>query len=149
MALSARVSVKLDPQALYGLLQSPAGPVAADIVRRSNRVLSDARRRCPVDEGRLRASLASEIRVEPGTIIGRVGTNVEYALYVHEGTGIYAGKGPITPKRARVLAWPVKNNTGRGRRRYRGGATAQYAYAKSVKGQPGKPFLRDALPAAR
>lgn len=139
----------LDSSALKTLLSGPSGPVARDIMVRTNRVLNKARTLCPVDEGRLRSSLASEMRVEGDNVIGRVGTNVEYALWVHEGTGIYAGKGYITPKNARVLAWPVKNNTGSGRRRYKGGATAQYAFAKKVKGIPGRPFLRDALDAGR
>lgn len=142
-------SIKLDNDALYKMLQSPVGPVYADIVRRSNRVLNQARRNCPVDEGRLRASLGREIIRHGSTVVGRVGTNLPYAVFIHEGTGIYAGKGPIRPVRARVLRWPVKNNSGRGRRRYRAGATAAYAYARQVKGQPGRPFLRNALEAAK
>jgi hypothetical protein len=91
-----------------------------------------------------------ETRATPSAVIGRVGTNVKYALYVHEGTGIYAGKGPIRPKSARMLAWPVKNNSGGGGvRRYKAGATAQYAFAKQVKGVRGRPFLRNALEAAK
>ena len=141
--------VKLDQAAIQNLLKSPAGPVAADVIRRSNRVLNKAKRLCPVDEGRLRESLAYEIREDRGDLVGRVGTNLPYGLYVHEGTGIYAGKGYITPKRGKFLRWPVKNNSGVGRRRYKAGATAQYAYARRVKGIPGRPYLRDALEEGR
>ena len=140
--------LKLNPAELNALLRSPSGPVAAEVVRRSNRVLNKARRLCPVDEGRLRSSLAYEIRQDKGDIVGRVGTNLDYGLFIHEGTGIYAGKGPITPKKGKYLRWPVKNNSGQGRRRYKAGATAQYAYAKKVKGVKGRPYLRDALDAA-
>jgi len=82
-----------------------------------------------------------------------IGTNLEYGLFVHEGTGIYGPRrAPIRPKRARWLRWPVKNNAYRltgGNRRYQGGATARYAFAKKVKGVPPRPFLRQALRAAR
>ena len=48
-------------------------------------VLSEARRRCPVDTGNLRSSLNQEVEKENGEIVGRVGTNVEYAAYVEYG----------------------------------------------------------------
>lgn len=81
-------------------------------------------------------------------MIVRIGSNLPYAIWVHEGTGIYAGKGYITPKRSTLLRWPNKNNSGSGSRRYSGGATGKYVFAKRVKGVRGRPFLRDALPAA-
>ena len=58
-----------------------------------------AKQKCPVDEGILRASISHEIDVSPSKIIGRIGTNIEYAPYVHQGTGIYAvdGNGRKTP----------------------------------------------------
>lgn len=49
-------------------------------------VEADAKILCPVDDGTLRNSIQS--KVEGNT--GKVGTNVEYAVYVHQGTGIYA-----------------------------------------------------------
>lgn len=142
-------SVKIDQSALRALMASPQGPVWIDIQRRTNRVLNQARRNAPVDEGRLRASIAMEMRSYNGSPVGRVGTNVEYALYVHEGTGVEAGKGYIVPVRARVLRWPAKNNSGVGRRRYKAGATQQYVYAKRSRGVKARPFLRDALSAAQ
>ena len=142
------MSVKLSASELRALGQSLAGPVAKDILMRSNKVRNKALRLAPVDQGRLRQSITVEVRAEGGTIVGRVGTNVKYAMWVHEGTGIYAGRGYITPKNAKVLRWPVKNQSGQGRRRYKAGKTANYAYAKRVKGMKGRPFLRDALDAA-
>jgi hypothetical protein len=140
-------SLVLNQAALKELMSGPSGLVYQDINRRTNATLRTARNKCPVDEGRLRSSLASEIRVQGSVVVGRVGTNLDYALWVHEGTGIYAGRGYITPKRGKFLSWPVKNNSGQGARRYKGGATAQYAFAKKVKGVPGRPFLRQALEA--
>lgn len=117
--------------------------------RRGQRVLNAARRLCPVDEGRLRASLAMEMRQQTEGPVVRVGSNLKYAIYVHEGTGVYAGRGPIRPKSGKYLRWPAKNNSGSGRRRYKSGRTSRYVFAKQVRGIPSRPFLRDALPAAR
>lgn len=143
-------NVRLDSAALRQVLTGPAGPVVADLFRRGNRVLQKARVLTPVDQGQLRASLALEMRSEDGVPVARVGTNVKYAIWVHEGTGIYGPrKRPITPVRKKLLAWPVKNQSGQGRRRYRGGRTAQYAFAKQVAGVKPRPFLRNALDAAR
>lgn len=50
-------------------------------------IQSDARRACPVDTGRLRASIAMEPVVRQGDrFVLKVGTNVEYAPYVEFGT---------------------------------------------------------------
>lgn len=59
------------------------GEIAAWVGRLVLRVEGVAKRICPVDTGRLRASISS--RVEPGPV-GVVGTNVEYAPYVELGT---------------------------------------------------------------
>lgn len=143
-------TVRLDSAALRQVLTGPAGPVVGDLFRRANRVLNKARTLTPVDQGQLRASLAVEMLSENGTPVARVGTNVKYALWVHEGTGIYGPrKTPITPVRKKLLAWPVKNQSGAGRRRFRGGSTARYAFAKQVAGVKPRPFLRNALDAAR
>lgn len=51
----------------------------------------------------------------------RVGTNVPYARWLQEGTGIYAGRGRIYPKHAKVLAWDgivVRSIKGTPPRRY-------------------------------
>lgn len=119
-------------------------------MRRGNAVVREAKRLAPKDTGTLSRSIIAEMHVDRGLPVVYVGSSLPYALFVHEGTGIYSKTNPgyITPRRASVLRWPKTNNSGIGRRRYRGGATAAYAYAKRVKGQPGRPFLRDALPKA-
>ena len=62
-------------------------------------VESQAKQNCPVDIGILRASITSETEVTASEIVGRIGSNEEYAPYVHNGTGIYAkdGNGRKTP----------------------------------------------------
>lgn len=142
--------VVLEGQALNQLLESPSGGVARDLLRRANAVENQAKRLCPVDEGRLRASIRREIGTDDGELVVRVGTNVEYAMFVHEGTGLYGPRGTyIVPVRRKVLRWARKNNSGSGRRRYRGGSTQGYVYSKRSRGVRGRPFLRDALPAAK
>ena len=62
-------------------------------------VEGEARKNCPVDQGPLKASITSETETTEEEVIGRVGSNLEYAPYVHNGTGIYAkdGNGRKTP----------------------------------------------------
>lgn len=141
--------VRIDQRQLKALLSGRDGPVYQDIMQRGNRVLAEAVRICPTDEGRLRNSLKMEMRLEDGVPVARIGSNLPYALYVHEGTGLWSKTrpGPIRPVNARVLRWPKRNNSGSGRRRYTGGKTSRYVFAKKSAGSPPRPFLRDALPA--
>ena len=59
----------------------------------------DAKEECPVDTGALRRSITSRMKQEPTLIQGEVFSDKEYAVYVHQGTGIYAenGDGRDTP----------------------------------------------------
>lgn len=138
----------LNPAAIRNLMEGADGPVVRDLTRRGQRVLNMARTLCPVDEGRLRASLTMEVVSTGGSFYIRVGSNLDYAIFVHEGTGIYVGRPMITAKGGGLLRWPAKNNSGSGNRRYSGGSTSGYVYARKVRGQPPQPFLRDALNAA-
>lgn len=52
-------------------------------------VEAEAKVLCPVDTGELRDSITTEVEGDEC----RVGTNKEYAPYVHQGTGIYAANG--------------------------------------------------------
>lgn len=148
----ARVNVatRVDRAGIAALMRGPNGAAAQAAIIKGQRVLNAARQTCPVDEGRLRASLTMEVVTIGDVVTTRIGSNLEYIVYVHEGTGIYGPHGTrIVPRNATVLRWPVKNNSGTGRRRYRGGQTANFAFARSVKGVKGRPFLREALRAAR
>ena len=90
-------------------------------------VEGEARKNCPVDQGPLKASITSETETTEEEVIGRVGSNLEYAPYVHNGTGIYAkdGNGRKTP-------WGYEVKTGR----YKG---FHWTY-----GQKPQPFLENA-----
>lgn len=53
----------------------------------------EVKQNCPVDDGTLRKSITHWIEEEADGVMGYIGTNVEYAPYVHYGTGIYAVNG--------------------------------------------------------
>jgi hypothetical protein len=121
-----------------------------DLLRRANRVKNRAQTLAPVDTGVLRASInvSAPIKVG-GDVEVRVGSGVKYALFVHEGTGLWGSGNLIRPRHGSVLRWPATNNSGSGRRRYKGGKTAAYVFSRYSKGSPPNHFLTDALPAAQ
>jgi hypothetical protein len=140
---TVEVRVVRYPDVVEHITNSPQGDVMQDLLKRGNRVLNAARRLCPVNTGQLRASLFCEAVTMDGGPAVRIGSNLDYATYVHE------GHGPIVPVSAKILAWPGINNSGKGSRRYRGGATSGYVFAHRTRAVAGRPFLLDALDAAR
>lgn len=133
MAVSVRIEI--NGSALNRLLRSPGGPVARDMIRRGQKVQAAARRRINSRTGRLSRSIEVNIVIVGGTAGARIGTDLHYARFVHDGTGIYGPSNrPIRPTRGRALAF-----SGRG---------GQVVVASS-SGQRGTHFLRNALRAAR
>jgi hypothetical protein len=144
------VHVHIDQRALQEFLTGPAGPVVQHMEELGRAVENEAKRRCPVDEGRLRASLQHTVSVEGTRVVARVGSDLEYAAYVHHGTGIYGPRHAlIYPVSARVLSW-VPRTGGQGSRVGRGrkgkGETGR-VFARYVRGMPARPFLVEALQA--
>lgn len=90
-------------------------------------VETQAKQDCPVDQGILRASITSETEVTGDAITGRIGSNLDYAPYVHNGTGIYAkdGNGRKTP-------WGYEVKSGK------------YKGFHWTRGQKPQPFLENA-----
>lgn len=127
------------------ILHSPVGPLARDLIKRGIKVQSKARRNLGgntgsgprrIDHGLLRASIATQLGTRGSELSMRVGTNVYYGLWVHDGTGIYGPRHtPIRPRHAKALKffWKKINAT---------------VYAKSVKGMRPNPYLKAALPSA-
>lgn len=78
--------------ALSRLLESEHGGIARDLDRRGTKVESQAKKNASgrpgpeVDTGRLRASITHVIGKDGEGVYCDVGTNVEYALFVEEGT---------------------------------------------------------------
>lgn len=135
--------VILDKQALDKVLRSADGPVMRDTTKRAYRVHRRAAEECPVDEGRLRSSLQVRFGRDARGPFALVGTDVEYALFVHEGTKPHT----IRPRTARVLVFPSSGSPGRGH----GTRTAPLVFAREVRhpGTKPRPFLRNALEEVR
>lgn len=70
---------------------------------------SAAKVNAPVDTGRLRSSIASQIERTVGSeIVGKVGSNVEYASYQEYGTKYQSGKPYLRPALEQNLNTVVK-----------------------------------------
>lgn len=137
-------SQRLDMQAIRQLVTSPRGGVVRDLLRRGLLVETQAKRNLGglggpkrIDTGRLRASINTQLVTKNGEPAVLIGTNVRYARWVHDGTGIYGPRGRrITPKSHKRL-------------RFRPTGSRKYVYATSVAGMRPNPFMKNALRAAR
>lgn len=137
--MAVRVNITLNEPEIERLLRSPDGDVAQMLKRVANATANIARAEAPVDNGPLRASIrVSEIRTTSRTVKVWVYTNLEYGLYVHEGTGIYGPKGqPIRPKRGKYLVFEARN------RRTTAPGRGNMVFAREVRGQrPNRYLLR-------
>lgn len=106
------------------LLADPA--MAEKFLKKAGAMVEkDAKRNCPVDTGNLRQSITYEVVGDTCA----VGTNVEYAPYVHQGTGIYATEGT-----GRTTPWRYQDDDGNWH---------------TTLGQKPQPFLTSALDANR
>lgn len=127
------VVLRLDDAAVRRLVSSPDGMFARELRRRGARVETEAKRRCPIDTGRLRSSIRTELVTVDGQLAAKVGTNVKYAIFVERGTGIYGPRGqPIRPVRARALRWVPRGQN-------------EAVFAREVRGMKPRPFLLPAL----
>ena len=141
---SVSYSQRLDLAAIRQLVTSPRGGVVQDLLRRGLLVETQAKRNLGgiggpkrVDTGRLRASINTQLVTRDGQPAVLVGTNVRYARWVHDGTGIYGPRGRrITPKSHKRL-------------RFRPKGSRKFVYARSVAGMRPNPFMKNALHAAR
>lgn len=67
------------------LLKMANGPVGRYLAKKAALVETAAKLRCPVDTGRLRSSITWRLEFD-GELAAIIGTSVEYAIYVHQGT---------------------------------------------------------------
>lgn len=74
------------------LLKATNSPVGRWLSRIATLAETASKAQCPVDTGRLRGSINWVIVLEGGVLTAIIGTNVEYAIYVHEGTRHMAGR---------------------------------------------------------
>lgn len=136
---------RLNPGAVHALLASPQGGLARNLLLRGLRVESAAKQHLSgnaghpkrVDTGRLRASVVTILVSRNGAPAVLVGSNVTYARFVHDGTGLYGPRhARIQPVRAKYLRFTPKG-------------TSRVYYVRSVRGMKPNHFLKDALRAAR
>jgi len=132
----AQVNLQINQNAVRALLLDPNSGVARDLLRRGNNVATLAKKYAPVNTGRLRASIEAKLVRYGDNVAVIVGTNVEYAMYQHEGTGIYGPQGqPIRPRNAKFLRFKPKGS-------------GAYVFAREVRGSMPTFFLKRALVAA-
>lgn len=78
------------------------------LMSRGELVAQRARQLVPVNTGKLRQSIEATLTERGGIPVCIIGSDVEYAAYVHEGTGIY---GPhhqrITPRRGKYMVFEI------------------------------------------
>lgn len=92
----------------------------------------EAKKLCPTgDTGNLRASITHTVEEDDSKIVGVVGSNLDYAPYVHQGTGIYALEG----NGRKQVPWTYYDER-----------TGEY---KKTKGIEPSPFIQDAIDAHR
>lgn len=99
------MSFVLNEAQLQQLFRGVNGPVYQEINRITTGVWNASRGmgNVPVKNGRLKESMAKEIRIESSGVVGVVGSNLNYAVYVHEGTKPHK----INAKNARALQFPI------------------------------------------
>lgn len=131
--MTVNIKINIKKAKIKKMFSDPKGPLARGMLKKAKQVERRAKRLVPVNHGLLRASITARVVYRGSLPIGQVGTKVKYAIYVHEGTGIYGPRGtPITPKKSPFLVFKPKGSK-------------NYIRVKSVKGMKATPFLRDAL----
>jgi len=127
------VRIKFYDEAITMLMRSPDGLLGRWMYDQGTKVQLAAIRQCPKRTNKLSESIVK--RWNP-TLNGQMMTIAAlqpYALFVHEGTGIYGPRGaPIVPTTAKALRWF--------------GSDGQPIFARSVKGMRGTKYLADNLP---
>lgn len=140
--MTVTVRVDLHHAQIRNFLYSPSGPIVRGVRRWAQEVRQVAIVNAPKDTGQLAASSVVEMNTHPGFVVGVISFRARHAIWVHEGTGIYGPRGrPITARGRGMLRFPNR----RGAVGSRGGQPRPYVYVRSVRGQPGQPFLVYAL----
>lgn len=132
--MAVNVVIDINSKFVARLLRSPAGPLARNMLTRGNRVRREARRRINSRSGNLSRSIQVEVVVVNDGAGVRIGTDLYYARFVHDGTGIYGpSRKPIKPQSGKALAFDGRGGT---------------VIVASSRGQRGTKFLVEALRAA-
>lgn len=93
-------------------------------------LLNQTQREAPKDTGELAQKQRMTMKTDGNVIEGRVETYAEHAVYVHEGTGIYARKG-----NGRKTPWGYKVESNR----------SKYQGFHWTRGQKPQPWMEDIM----
>jgi len=115
---------------------SVEAPVAKGMRKTLMRISATAKTLVRVDTGQLRNSITEDVQTGPGEVIGKVGSNLSYAVFNELGTGPRAMENPPPAAlklgaRYRVKGWSYKNPK-----------TGEWVH---TRGMPAQPFLYPAL----
>lgn len=142
----ASISFVFDEGRLQGRLRADlmveSGPVRSDLQRRAKNVRERARQLVGERSAEPTGELAGSIRfvttrTGEDSYRAQVGSDLRKAIWVEEGTGVHGPhRTPIVPTGGQFM-------------RFRSRMFVGFISARSVLGQPGKHYLRDALQAAR
>lgn len=102
------VVVTFDDAKLRRLFNSPTGPIAKKLLTTGQSVEGYAKRLCPVDTGRLRNSIDHKIGVDFDGLVCRIGSDVEYAKHVEEGTSTNSAQPYLRPALAAVVGFSTR-----------------------------------------
>ena len=104
--MTTQVSAQINTRAYERGLRRYFGRMSDDVARAVERtridVQNEARRRAPVDTGRLRSSIVSRAEGSGRSVGYVIGTNVSYAAAVEYGTAPHV----IVPRNRKALYWP-------------------------------------------
>lgn len=93
------MKIKLDKEKFVRMMESYADRKEAQIRQGLTKccieVQRSAMKRCPKDTTALRQSITYKVEMQGAKAMGVVGSELEYAPYVHEGTGVHAENGRL------------------------------------------------------
>ena len=140
---------RINQAAVDALLRGRSGPVVRMVQDVCDDVTAEAKRNVKRDTGALAASIEPTVNVYGKLVVGRVGSSLNYARYIHEGTGIYGPKHRrIVPVSAKVLRFKAGRAIGPAPAGKSGTSPENrggWIFAKSVAGIPPHPFLVEAF----
>lgn len=130
--------VQVDPARLRAFTRAGGGPVVNDMMRRGTNVQTRAKQLVRKRTRKTERSIVKRLAIEPRGVVVYVVTDVETAVYEHDGTRPHI----IRPRNRKALRFPASGS--------RPGGVA-VVFAKQVRhpGTTGSRFLVLALPAAK
>ena len=105
--MAGNAGLFLQAGGLYSQFNTLSSAVSGDLAERQMQracleLEAETKRRAPVDTGNLRASYTSIVERQRGTVVGHVGTNVEYAPH-QEFLGTSHLRPAFDAKRSRIV----------------------------------------------